>query len=470
MKYFFISFLLITFCENYSQSNLPDDYILPLPEGLDSSEVDLNDLKKAIDRLHTFSDYIYNPVKITSIDSLSYSPKNLTDAGIKDRWGAGSWGRGLFSKFVDRFLIDTTKKTAYNAFYKEHPDTNLKNHFWGTHPIVSYCARTTLAYLNLYYCTDEVLTRSFCNDRILNGAKYLIKQQLPNGGYVQWHWRKNKTNPNMDDNVGLNSINSYATGNAIFALKNVYNYLIQSNDKSPILIKEIYNTIKKAGDFLVTHNNNSAHKNYISFSIWGLVNAYRISKNSVYLDTALNKYSNEIENFQDSNGAWYKNTTGTIDYHDAHSVYMGIILTSLIDLYNVLPDSNYFDTKARLRKSIVKGINHFLMPNVVHLNFPNQNVCLAEDGGIYPYSEQKEYSKQKGRALQLSQTLIYALISDEVFTEEEDLSRLRGFLNAVMHFQVSETINHKKVLHINSDIYFHSLALYFQLKKNSGLE
>ena len=72
MKYFFISFLLITFCEIYSQPDLPDNYILPLPEGLDSSEVNLDDLKIAMDRLHKFSEYIYNPIKITKIDSFSY--------------------------------------------------------------------------------------------------------------------------------------------------------------------------------------------------------------------------------------------------------------------------------------------------------------------------------------------------------------------------------------------------------------
>ena len=470
MKHVIFLLLLTAFCESYSQPDLPDDYILPLPKGLDSSEVDLDDLKIAINRLHAFSDYIYNPVKITSIDSLSYSPLNLTDAGIKDRWGAGSWGRGLFSKFVDRFLIDGKEKTSYNAFYREHPDTNLKNHFWGTHPIVSYCARTTLAYLYFYYSSNEVITKSFCKDRFLSGAKYLISQQQPNGGYVQWHWRKDKNFPNTDNELGLNRPNSYSTSDALFALKNVYDYLKQSDDINPLLIEEIYNTIEKAGDFLVTHDNSSAHKNYISFSIWGLVNAFRITKNRAYLDTALVKYSNEIENFQDRNGAWYKNSSGTLDYHDAHSPYMGIILRALIDLYNVLPYSYYYETKTRLRKSIIKGINHFLLANVVHSNFPNQNVRLAQDGGIYPYSEQKDYTKHKGRALQLSQALMYALISDELFTEEEDLSRLRGFLNAVMHFQVSETINHKKVLHINSDIYFNSLALYLQTKINSGLE
>jgi len=470
MKYFFLSFLLITYCEIYSQTNLPDNYILPLPEGLDSSEVDVDDLKKALNRLHNFSEYIYNPIKITAIDSLSYYPKNLTDAGNYNRWGEGSWGRGPFSKYVDRYLLDGKENTAYNAFYNKLLSAKLKNHFWGTHPIVSYCARTTIAYLNLYYCTDEILTRSFCKDRVLNGAKYLIKQQQPDGGYAQWHWRINKTTPNTDDNVGLNSINSYATGNAIFALTKVYNYLIQSDDKSPILIEEIYNTIKKAGDFLVTHNNSSAHKNYISYSIWGLVNAYRITNNRVYVDTALNRYSNEIENFQDLSGAWYKITKGRLDYHDAQPIYMGIILRALINLYYVLPYSYYYEVKTRLRKSIIKGINHFLLPDVVHSNFTDQNVRLAEDGGIYPYSEQKEYTGHKGRALILSQALIYTLISDELFTEEKDISRLRCLLNAVMRFQVRETINHKKVLHINSDIYFQTFALYFQQMINSGLD
>ncbi|MFC2119444.1 hypothetical protein ACFLQ4_00085 [Bacteroidota bacterium] len=470
MKYFFLSFFLITFSEIYSQPDLPDSYILPLPEGIDSSAVDLDGLKNALYRLHNFSEYIYNPVKLTVVDSLSYSPKNLTDAGNYNRWGAGSWGRGSFSKYVDRYLFNGLENTAYSTFYNKLLSTNLKNNFWGTHPIVSYCARTTLAYLSLYHCTDEVFTRGFCKDRILNGAKYLIKQQLPNGGYAQWHWRINKTSPDIDDSVGLNSINSYATGNAIFALKNVYDYLLQFGDKSPILRREIKNTIKKAGDFLVTHNNSSYHKNYISFSIWGLVNAYRITKNNIYLDSALNKYSNEIENFQDVNGAWFKNSSGSLDYHDAHSPYMGIILRALIDLYNVLPDSYYYDIKARLRKSVIKGFNHFLLPGVVHSNFSNQNIRLAEDGGIYPYSEQTEYTNTKGRALQLSQAIIYALNSEGLFTDEKDILMLRGFLAAVMRFQVDETVNPQKILHINSDIYFQTFALYYQQMINSGLD
>jgi len=470
MKYFFLSFFLITFCKIYSQSILPDNYILPLPEGLDSSEVDVDDLKKALNRLHNFSEYIYNPIKITAIDSFSYYPKNLTDAGNYKRWGKGSWGRGPFSKYVDRYLFDGKEKTAYNAFYNKLLSAKLKNNFWGTHPIVSYCSRTTLAYLYLYNSSDDEITKSFCKDRFINGKKYLIQQQLRNGGYAQWRWRINKTKPNTDDNVGLNSINSYATSTAIFALTNVYNYLDQFDDNSPILIEEIYSTIKKAGDFLVTHDNSSYHKNYISFSIWGLVNAYRITKNRAYLDTALVKYLNEIENFQDRNGAWYKYTSGTLDYHDAQPVYMGIILRALIDLYDVLPYSYYYKEKNRLRKSIIKGFNHFLLQDVVHSNFSNHNVRLAEDGGIYPYFEQKEYTRRKGRALQLSQALIYALKSDGLFPDEKDILRLRGFLNAVMKFQVNETINYAKILNRNSDIYFQSLSLYFLMVKNSGKE
>jgi hypothetical protein len=149
---------------------------------------------------------------------------------------------------------------------------------------------------------------------------------------------------------------------------------------------------------------------------------------------------------------------------------MGIILRSLIDLYDVLPNSFYYETKARLRRSIIKGFNHFLFPGVVHPNFPNQNVRLAEDGGIYPYSEQTEYATLKGRALQLSQAIIYALSSEGLFTEEEDILRLSGFLNAVMRFQVNETINTAKELHINSDIYFQTIALYFRQMINSGLD
>jgi len=464
MKYSFICLFLISFSQIFSQANLPDNYILPLPEGLNSSKVDLDNIKKAIDRLHTFSEYIYNPVKISRTDFLSYAPKNLTDAGNNNRWGAGSWGRGLFSKYVDRFLIDGTENSAYNAFYREHPDTNLRNHFWGTHPIVSYCARTTMAYLNLYKSSDDEMIKSFCKDKFINGTKYLITQQQPNGGYAQWHWRNSKNIPNLDDSVRLNNINSYATANAIFALENVYEYIRNNNSNSSLLMEKIYIAIKNAGEFLYTKDNSKAHRNYVAFSIWGLINVYKIVKDEKFLLSVLEKYKIEIENYQDSNGAFYKKEPEYLDYHDAHSPYMGIILTSLIDLYNELPNTYYHDIKERLRNSIIKGINHFLLPNIVHENFSNQKIRLAEDGGIYPYSEQKEYTKVKGRALQLSQALIYALKSDDLFSEKEDISRLRDFLNAVMKYQVNETIDYNKVLHINSDIYFESISLYIWLQ------
>jgi hypothetical protein len=470
MKYFLLSLILFTYCEIFSQTDLPDDYILLLPEGLDSSEVDLDDLKKAIDRLHNFSEYIYNPVKITSIDSLTYSPRNLTDAGNYSRWGAGSWGRGPFSKYVDRFLVDGKQYTAYNVFYNGLLNKNMKNHYWGTHPIVSYCARTIMAYLNLYNSFNDDVSKSFCEDRIINGTKYLIHQQQPNGGYVQWHWRVNKTSPNIDDNVGLNSINSYATGIAIFALKNIYDYLIQYEDKSPLLIDTIHNTIKNAGNFLVEKDNSRAHKNYISFSIWGLVNAYKVTKNYKFIETALNKYINEIEKFQDSNGAWYKKSAETIDYHDAHSPYMGIIMRALIELFDILPSCSYEEVKERLRKSIINGLNHFLVSDVVHKNFPHTGVRIANDGGIYPYAKQEEYTKFKGRALQLSQAIIYALLSKDLFVDDENRSRLRGFLTAVMNFQITETADSKNVLHVNSDIYFQTFSMYLQLITSKVLE
>ncbi len=470
MKYFFLSLLFITLFEIYSQPNLPEYYILPLPEELDSSEVDLDDLAKAIDRLHNFSEYIYNPIKITRINSFSYIPQNLTDAGNSNRWGEGSWGRGAFSKYVDRFLFDGIEETAYSTFYGGLLNIELKKHFWSTHPIVSYCARTTMAYLIFYKSSNDEITKSFCKDRFINGTKYLISQQLPNGGYAQWHWRKAKNFPNLDDSVRINNINSYATASAIYTLKNVYEYLKKSNDRSSLLIQKIYSTIKNAGEFLYTKDNSKAHRNYVAFSIWGLINAYRIVNDEKFLNSAIDKYKSEIENFQDENGAWYLQKAGVLDYHDAHSPYMGIILTALIELYDVLPHSNYYDIKQRLGKSIIKGINHFLLPNIVHKNFSDKKTRLADDGGIYPYLKQIEYDNVKGRSLQLSQAIIYALLSKDLFTDEEDIIRLKGFLNAVMNFQVRETIDYGRVLHINSDIYFESFTLFFHMMKNQELD
>lgn len=467
MKYFFIIYLLFAFSIISYPQSLPDDYILPLPKDLDTGKVSSDDLNKAIERLHNFSEYIYNPIKITALDSILYIPKNLTDLGNNNRWGEGVWGRGPFSKFVDRFLFDGIQKTAYSSFYKEHHSNNLNHYFWGTHPIISYCSRTLIAYCNIYTQTSNHISKSFCIDRIIAGAKYLISQQQEDGSYVQWHWRKDKNIPNIDDEIGINERNSYATANAIAALTTVYILIkrIQINHES--LSREIYLAIDKAGLFLARNTNTHAHKNYVAFSIWGLVHAYKIIKNDVFIDSAITKYKTSINFSQDSNGAWFLEKSNNSDYHDAHPAYMGIILRALIELYDILPNPFYYDIRNDLRKSITKGINHFLLPGIVHSNFPGNKVRLNKDGGLFAYFNEKEYIRSKSRALQLSEALMLALQSPDLFSTESDIKRINGFLNAAMKYQINETCNTRTVLHVNSDIYFKTLTLFLLISDNA---
>ncbi len=470
MKYLFITYTLFAFLLISHPQSLPDDYILPLPEDVDSSEVNLSDLEKAIDRLHNFSEYIYNPVKLTALDSVSYTPKNLTDLGNNNRWGAGSWGRGPFSKFVDRFLFDRFEKTTYSAFYKKHSNNNLKNYYWGTHPIISYCSRTLIAYCNIYTQTSNHISKSFCIDRIIAGAKYLISQQQKDGSYVQWHWRNGKNSPNINDEIGSNQRNSYATANAIAALATVYHIIQSYQINHQGLSRKIYSTINSAGNFLARNYNNHAHKNYVAFSIWGLVYAYKISDNEIFIDSALAKYQGSIKHSQDSNGAWFLEKSNKSDYHDAHPAYMGIILRALIELYDILPNPFYYDIKNDLRKSITKGINHFLLPGIIHSNFPDNTVRLNADGGLVAYFNEKEYIRSKSRGLQLSEALMLALQSPDLFLTKSDKKIIKGFLNATMKYQIKETSDLDKVLHVNSDIYFKTLTLYSLMFDNAFQE
>ena len=460
MKINILVFLLIAVIANYAQTKAPDNFILPLPQDVDSSVVKLEELNNAINRLHQFSEYIYNPVKVTRINSISFFPKNLTDAGIDSRWGFGSWGRGLFSKFIDRYLFMQESSKEYSSFFNEHP--SIKNHYWGTHPIVAYCARTIRAYLNMYsYSTDPAI-RNFCSDRIVNGSKYLITQQRENGSFVQWHWRMSKDRPNINDEMGMNDTNSYSTANAIVALSNAYFLLSNQAKSDSLLLSEIYSTIEKAGRFLSNHDNSGAPKNYIAFSVWGLVNAYKVTNIKTFLDAAISKYSNQIKDFQDENGAWNTKNKTDLDYHDAHPPYMGIILRALVELYDVLPTSIYNDLRPEIKKKILKGINHFLVPGIVNKNFPGQSTRLKSNGGIVAYRQETEYVTSEANGLQLILALIEVLESKNLLTESKDIDRVNTMLKVLVKYQVQATNRTNSLIDINSDIFFESFTKYYK--------
>jgi hypothetical protein len=64
----------------------------------------------------------------------------------------------------------------------------------------------------------------------------------------------------------------------------------------------------------------------------------------------------------------------------------------------------------------------------------------------------------------LTEALLYAVESPNLFTEEADKIRLKGFLNSVVKYQMNETINTDRIIHRNSDIYFNVMTLYMLLR------
>src|SRR5271169_1372667 len=88
------------FCVHIAFSqDLSDSHISAIPSYVMSDAFNSVDLQAAFNRIDKYCDYIYDAYKVTQLTS---SGATISDT---DRWGDGSWGRGRFSVYVDRFTI-----------------------------------------------------------------------------------------------------------------------------------------------------------------------------------------------------------------------------------------------------------------------------------------------------------------------------------------------------------------------------
>ncbi|MGA9408688.1 MAG: hypothetical protein WBW71_16255, partial [Bacteroidota bacterium] len=391
------------------------------------------ELNNAINKITTYCDFIYNEYKVTQL-----TPSGATISST-ERWGEGSWGRGRFSIYVDRFSIAGRLDLArYDLLWSEHPSG--PNTYWGTHPYIYFTACMIQAYVHLYVFETDSSTKSSYQNKIVSGLQYLIDEQLGDGGYYQWHQREAQASPNLNDVTTKNLETAYDAGEAVRAMCEGYYFLknIQGYN-NPIFLAQIVASIRKAADFLLSHDDIDFPTNYKAFSILGLTSAFEITGDEKYLSRAITKYINEIQNYQDSNGAWFS-PGNPANYHDAAPWYAGIILRSLADLYSVLPSTYDVSLSSNIKSQIYKTINHFLIPGMTN----SGGARLDVEGRFWAYKMQAS-TDTIGRDYRYGVVPsnfihgLYYVLKHNILTTPDDQYTVRKFLTNCVGVQVYDT-------------------------------
>ncbi|MDA0745226.1 MAG: hypothetical protein O2954_01830 [bacterium] len=178
----------------------------------------------------------------------------------------------------------------------------------------------------------KVADNSVYRRRLLDGGEYLLKEQQPNGSFLWWA-RETHGHPETDRLL-------YCTANPGVAFLEAYHL---TKDE------RFLNASARAADWAVGHPI-SPNNNYNSFAVWHLSEHYRVTGETRYLDSALNKNSEGVYPSQLPNGAWAG--------HNAWIFYHGIIARGMAVLYGVLPKNH--EAAPELRKRLIMAINHIL--------------------------------------------------------------------------------------------------------------
>src|SRR5208283_3865246 len=125
---------LFVFCIHIALSQGPSGTrINNIPSYVIGDAFNSTELHAAFNRIDKYCDFIYDEYKVTQLTSSGATISNT------DRWGEGSWGRGRFSVYVDRFsVVNRLDLARYDLMWSENPSGT--NTYWGTHPYIYFTA------------------------------------------------------------------------------------------------------------------------------------------------------------------------------------------------------------------------------------------------------------------------------------------------------------------------------------------
>ncbi len=454
-----------------------------LPAGFDEAALFEADLETAFQNMHTYSEYLYNAKKITAINPPGSSPEYIEDPDLD--WGAGYWGRGYFSRYIDLYVYNG-EQNRYPEWWATQPD----DYWMGSHPSIRHTSRRICAYIHKYRAGGDSL-QSLYLARIQEALAYLESQQYLSegssyyGSFIMWGGRPDQTTPNLDDDhtgIALSYPDEYETACALAALTEGYLFLVEIEYEDDVFLRQIFTAVVRAADWLMVHskkydeypenplsNYTGAIKqvnNFKAFAVSGLIHAFRVTGEPRYLNRGLDIFERCIDGRQveSPDGAW--TYPPRAEFHDTYPYYIGIILRALVEMSSVLPDQygeHALGVNAgdNLRARVVKTINHFLLPG---LAFPAGHSSaylprLSPDGQVLQYFEQynldikyESVTYQLADALTtLARTEMYSTFSS---SDRDRITHLRdGFLRPMVNGNLQK-------IDIQPDIVMRSIALY----------
>lgn len=459
-KLFKLIIIVIMFSSiTYSQSVSSDAIAYVSPTNLNRTGLDAS-----YNKLQTFANSIYRPYKVESLSS--------TSAGISttDQYPEGVWGRGYYTKLIENseFVGENGK---YNVLFYGYSDDNGK--FRIVTPCLSYSSKAVL--FHIYAYKSNKYNNSTCLGKIKAGLEYLLKNQQPDGGFIQYWWRTSQTDLRPD--ITENYVTSYATGDVIRALYEGYYFIETYDSANDSLLKKLYVGVKRAADYLKSPQCSKGNNNYVSFSIWGLASAYKLIGDKSYLNRAIAKY-NDIKKYQDESGAWFvidgfptlsPSTDTTIrNYHDTHPDYMGIIIRGLSELYSAIPSSyeNSSVLKTNIQKSIRKTINNFLTVGLSSRSVKR----LDENTGFIYRSWKKEDGWYDNNGVCYALNLVHGLkyVIDNNILTGNDKIYVQNFLNIITNSHITQ-INTNSLFAAEGNMDDNMISIGLQLLSTGSL-
>ncbi len=412
-------------------SNAHAQVIHSLPEKIKgSSEVSVERVLAAFDTVYSFSETLHAARKLNS-------PQSDTATLSEDRWPAGSWGRGYYTRRVDynpgRF------PRYYDQWYGAEDNSPE-----GCTPLIRETGRRVLAYLRILSASESADNRfPKLEERVVDGLRYLLDEQRPGGGFVWWYRRDglNDCSPSP-----TSSPNIYSTSIALRALAESYTYVQQRfPDRRSQLKDEVGEGLKKSVSFLENRRGlfrtekPGSNANYRALAVWALAGAYDATGLQEQLRTAL-QIGRTIIATQRNDGAWMSpEGPGHSRWADTKMDYHGIVLRGMAALYNVLPLSRK-DARREVEESVVGGVNHVVDYNGVRPDEGKLTTRIAGENVFYIYHRN---DGRLGRDAQATTRMSMYLIQGLIYAEEV-LSlniRSRNRLRVLIHSSASGIIN-----------------------------